>query len=236
MSTSGVSGHLGIRVDEYDARIRTFVPYYEHMIETIVAVLDAVASDRPVIVDLGIGTGALSACCRAVRPDARIIGIDADAQMLAIARARLGESGDVELFHENYLEAELPACDVIVSSLALHHTADAEVKQRLYVRCRSALRAGGAMLVGDCYRPLGDRLSAEAMAHWRAHLDQHYPPDEARGSLKAWSQEDTYFPLALELEWLRSAGFTPDVTWRADMFAVLTCATAVPPTTSERVP
>lgn len=223
MSTSGVSGHLGIRVDEYDARIRTFVPHYEHMIETVVAVLDAVAPQRPVIVDLGIGTGALSACCRAVRPDARIIGIDADAGMLAIARARLGDG--VELLHENYLEAELPACDVIVSSLALHHTADARVKQALYGRCRSALHTGGAMLVADCYRPLGDRLSAEAMTRWRAHLEQRYSPDEARGYLTAWSQEDTYFPLPHELEWLRSAGFTPDVTWRADMFAVLTCET-----------
>lgn len=221
--TNGASAHLGIRVDEYDARIRTFVPYYEHMIETIVAVLDAVAPQRPVIVDLGTGTGALSACCRAVRPDARIIGIDADAQMLAIARARLGASNNVELVHGNYLEAELPACDVIVSSLALHHTADAQVKQALYVRCRSALRPGGAMLLGDCYRPLADRLGADAMARWRAHLEQHYRPDEARGYLTAWSHEDTYFPLAHELDWLRSAGFTPDVTWRADMFAVLTC-------------
>ena len=222
-ATSSASAHLGIRVEEYDARIRTFVPYYEHMLETVAAVLDALVSERPVIVDLGIGTGALSAQCLAVRPHARIIGIDADAGMLAIARARLGQMTDAELVHGSYLETELPASDVIVTSLALHHTADAQTKQALYRRCRDAVRTGGYMLTADCYRPHSDALTAVAMERWRVHLEQQYSPDEARGYLATWAHEDTYFPLGDELEWLRTAGFTVEVTWRADMFAVLTC-------------
>lgn len=220
---ASASAHLGIRVEEYDVRIRTFVPYYEHMLQTVAAVLDALAPERPVIVDLGIGTGALTAQCLAVRPHARIIGIDADAHMLEIARARLCHRTEAELVHGSYLETELPACDVIATSLALHHIPDAQAKQALYQLCRAALRPGGAMLIADCYRPHSDRLTAVAMERWRAHLEQHYSPDEARGYLAAWSHEDTYFPLGDELEWLRSAGFTAEVTWRADMFAVLTC-------------
>ena len=38
--TMGVASHLGIQLDEYDARIRTFIPRYERMLDVAA---DAVA-------------------------------------------------------------------------------------------------------------------------------------------------------------------------------------------------
>jgi hypothetical protein len=34
----GVAAHLGIRLREYDARIRTFIPHYEEMLDAAAAV------------------------------------------------------------------------------------------------------------------------------------------------------------------------------------------------------
>ena len=58
----GVASHLGIKLTEYDSRIRTFIPHYEEMLDVAAA---AIPPRARTIVDLGIGTGALSSRCLA---------------------------------------------------------------------------------------------------------------------------------------------------------------------------
>ena len=58
----GVATHLGIKLADYDSRIRTFIPHYEEMLDVAAA---AIQPRARTIVDLGIGTGALSARCHA---------------------------------------------------------------------------------------------------------------------------------------------------------------------------
>jgi tRNA (cmo5U34)-methyltransferase len=222
---TGASSHLGIPLQEYDARIRTFVPWYEAMLDEMQGLVDVVVGATPVVIDLGIGTGALSERCLLARPAAHLIGIDADADMLAQARTRLEGRGEVELRTASFLEAELPPADLIVSSIALHHVAEAKAKQELYARCRQALGGAGALLLADCFLPAHPDLARRGMTAWRAHLERHYPPAEATRYLEAWSGEDTYFRLVDELAWLRRAGFRPDVVWRRDLFAVVLCPT-----------
>ena len=219
-----VSAHLRIPVKEYDARIRTFVPDYEEMLDEAERAVDAVASDGPVVLDLGIGTGALAERCVRARPGATVIGLDSDPAMLEMARARLAGRAPAELRTGSFLEAGLPPCDLLVASLSFHHVADPGEKRRLYAACREAVRAGGAMVLADCYAPSRPELLERGLAAWRRHLERSYTPEEARGHLEAWAGEDTYFPLADELAWLREAGFRPDVLWRRGLNAVVLCA------------
>ena len=67
----GVAAHLGIRLNEYDAVIRTLIPHYEDLIGSAAAAVDALAPSAPLVVDLGTGTGALAAEIMSVRPRAR---------------------------------------------------------------------------------------------------------------------------------------------------------------------
>src|SRR5712691_1270234 len=83
----GVAAHLGIDLAEYDERIRTFIPNYEEMLDVAAS---AVPRSARTIVDLGTGTGALSRRCLDRVPRARIVGIDADPDVLTIAAERLG--------------------------------------------------------------------------------------------------------------------------------------------------
>jgi hypothetical protein len=55
-----VASHLGIELSEYDSRIRTFIPHYEEMLDVGAAAIPPAART---IVDLGVGTGALSSRC-----------------------------------------------------------------------------------------------------------------------------------------------------------------------------
>lgn len=217
----GVAGHLRISLDEYDTRIRTFVPHYDELIRISAAALALVPDEAPHIVDLGIGTGALAAACLEVRPRARITGLDSDPGMLIAARSRLAGGTGIDLRECDFLEAPLPACDVFASCIALHHVADAAGKQAFYRKCHDALAPGGLLINADCFPGRNERLAAQHREAWLLHLQQSCTREEAERHLAAWALEDFYHPLASEIAWLRDAGFRTEVLWRRDGFAVL---------------
>jgi SAM-dependent methyltransferase len=215
-----VAAHLGIDLREYDARIRTFIPGYDGMLDALAATLAvAVAKRAPTIVDLGIGTGSVATRCLKAKPGARVIGIDEDDGMLAAARARLG--GRPALVHGSFERIELPGCDAIVAALALHHLPTRERRLRLLRRCFRALRPGGVLISADCYPASSPRLQTADRRAWLRHLEASYTPAEARAYLRAWAKEDFYVPLIDEIDLLQRAGFSVDIATRRHAFAVI---------------
>lgn len=215
----GVATHLGIRLRDYDAMIRTFIPDYEEMLDEAASALRLVTRRSPVIVELGIGSGALALRCVAVAPRARVIGLDVDPEILALARRRLGPR--LTAHSGNFVAAPLPACDVIASSFALHHVRTRARKAAIYRRCFRALRARGLIVIADCCLATDRRQRMTDREAWRAHLEESYSPARAEGFLRAWAKEDVYFPLADEIDLLERAGFSVDVRWRRRSFAVV---------------
>jgi trans-aconitate methyltransferase len=214
-----VASHLGIKLSEYDARIRTFIPDYEEMLEAAAAVVPPTAVT---IVDLGTGTGALAARCLRRAPRAQVVGIDADADIVKLAARRLGRRG--VFVADSFLRAAIPPCDLVVASFALHHVRTRAAKAKLYRRIASALRGRGRLIIVDCQpsgRPELDRLQHLA---WTAHLERTYSRRNAAALLNAWSHEDVYVPLDAEMNLIREAGFQVDVIWRKGSFAVLFAA------------
>src|SRR5262245_57159360 len=215
----GVATHLGIDLADYDARIRTFIPDYEAMLAAAATVIPERART---IVDLGTGTGALAAKCLERAPQARIVGIDADGEMLVAARERLGSSAT--FVNESFLRAPLPSCDAVVASFALHHVRTRPAKSALYRRVRKALRPRGVFVIVDCQPAAAPTLAARQMDAWREHLRGAYAPPEADALLAAWAKEDVYVPLDAEIALLRRAGFGVEIVWRNGSFAVLAAA------------
>jgi ubiquinone/menaquinone biosynthesis C-methylase UbiE len=211
-----VASHLGIRLDEYDARIRTFIPDYEEMLDVAAS---AVPRGTRRIVDLGTGTGALASRCLGSARHAHVVGIDADAGILRVAGRRLGARAS--FVEGSFLRAAIPRCELIVSSFALHHIRTRAAKAGLYKRLRRALRRGGRFITVDCQPSRDDVVAASQMAEWRRHLERRYSARESRQLLRTWSGEDTYVPLDVETAMLRDAGFRVDVLWRKGAFAVL---------------
>jgi SAM-dependent methyltransferase len=214
-----VASHLGIKISEYDARIRTFIPDYEEMLRVAAS---AVPPAARTILDLGVGTGALSAACLAVARRAQAIGIDADPEILRVAARRLG--GRATLHAGSFTTTPLPASDVTVASFSLHHVRTRLAKRRLYTRTHAALRRGGTFLIVDC-QPATDRdVRRQQFGHWLGHLRRAYSPAAAAGLLRSWSHEDVYVPLAAEVDLLREAQYRVEVLWRRGAFAVLRAA------------
>jgi tRNA (cmo5U34)-methyltransferase len=215
MSTS-VATHLGINLREYDSRIRSFIPDYEEMLEVAAAAVPAAAR---VIVDLGIGTGALAGRCAKQAQHARIIGIDADPAMTVIAARRLGTRATMLV--GSFLRVPIPKCDAITASLALHHVRTRAAKRSLYRRVRRALRPGGRIIVVDCQPASHTDTRRRQFDDWRAHLRRRYTAPETSALLRAWAREDVYVPLIDETVLMRTAGFRVEVLWRHGAFAVL---------------
>lgn len=215
-----VGSHLGIAVAEYDERIRTFVPFYEEMLDLATDALRALDTRTPLIVELGTGSGALAARILARRRGVRLIGIDEDAAMLSMAAAR-APGRRLELREANFSRIDLPRADGVVASLALHHVKSVRRKLELYTRIARSLEPGGLFVNADCAPPANPTLADHAMDAWRRHLATTYSSREAAGYLRAWAQEDRYQSLDVEVDLVRKAGLTPDVVWRRDTFAVV---------------
>jgi tRNA (cmo5U34)-methyltransferase len=220
MRARGAAAHLGISLREYDARIRTFIPRYEEMLGAAAAVLTALSRPKPVVLDLGTGSGALAARLLAVLPrGGRVIGIDSDPGMLAMAVRRVRRRftplmGDLQA-------TSLPRCDALTASLALHHIGRRREKATLYARCFRALRPGGLFVNADCCPATSVRLQKRDRDMWLRHLGRRYSAAQTAGFFRAWAHEDVYFPLDDEIAMLREAGFVVDVPWRRESFAVV---------------
>jgi tRNA (cmo5U34)-methyltransferase len=212
----GVASHLGIKLEEYDARIRTFIPDYEEMLG---AAAGAIPRRVRRIVDLGTGTGALAERCLRQAPRARVLGIDADGEILKLAERRLGKRARLQ--RGNFTGTLLPSCDAVVASFALHHIATRSGKARLYRRIHSALRPEGIFISVDCQPAANSGLARKQHEAWKAHLLSSYTRREATALLAAWAHEDTYVPLEAELELLRRCGLKPELLWRKGAFAVI---------------
>jgi trans-aconitate methyltransferase len=212
----GVATHLGIDLAEYDTRIRTFIPHYEEMLEVAASVIDPRSRT---IVDLGVGTGALSKRCLRSAPGAKIIGIDADAEMLKAAAQRLPRSAT--FICRSFVRTDVPRCNAVVASFALHHVRTTSAKAKLYASLATAIQPRGQLVNVDC-QPASDRkLTQKQFAAWKAHLMISYTAAEADKYLAAWSREDVYVPLDAEIALMRNAGLRVELLWRKDAFAVV---------------
>jgi ubiquinone/menaquinone biosynthesis C-methylase UbiE len=216
-----VAAHLGIRLSEYDERIRTFIPHYEEMLAAAAGAVDPRARH---ILELGIGTGALALLSLARAPRATVTGFDSDVEILALADGRLGARAT--LVCGSFLRSPFPPADAIVSSFALHHVRTRGAKLRLYRRVRAALRRGGVFVSADCHPASNSAMAASQMQAWRTHVRRTYRTARTAALFRSWGREDVYMPLDAELTLLERAGLTADVTWRRDAFAVLVAARA----------
>jgi SAM-dependent methyltransferase len=103
------------------------------------------------VLDIGCGTGTLAVMVKQAHPRARVVGLDGDAKVLEIARAKAARVG-VELSLDEGMAYELPypdgSFDRVLSSLMLHHLTTDD-KRRTFHEVLRVLRAGGEMHVVD---------------------------------------------------------------------------------------
>jgi trans-aconitate 2-methyltransferase len=102
--------------------------------------LDGISQDATVL-DVGCGTGRVTEALVALVPRGRVLAFDASADMVALARRRLGDRAEVWCQDVLDLALEEPV-DAILSTATLHWVTDHD---RLWARLAQALRPGGKL-------------------------------------------------------------------------------------------
>jgi tRNA (cmo5U34)-methyltransferase len=201
----------------YDAARRRLIPPFDAFYGTAV---DAVPARAKTVLDLGAGTGMLSAMVAAARADAELTLLDGAPAMLEQARAALGDRA-------SYVVADLadplpagPWC-AIVSALAIHHLDDAG-KQELFARAFAALKPGGVFVNAEQVLGPTPEIDAEYRA-WHETSARAAGSDDAEwaGAVERMSH-DRCATVEDQLRWQREAGFEhADVRFADHRFAVL---------------
>jgi len=139
------------------------------------------------IVDVGCGTGSLALRLAHVEPGARIVGVDPDPDVLAVARRKAAAAGaavDWRVGMGDALEDVVGAgsADVVVSSLVLHQCPMA-MKRAVLASAHAALAPGGRLVIADYgwQRTRAMRLAfravqlADGVEHTRPNADGALP-------------------------------------------------------------
>jgi tRNA (cmo5U34)-methyltransferase len=190
------------RPEHYGDVVAT-IPGYERLQEETVRATDDLEPRR--VLELGVGTGETAVRLLAAHPGASLVGVDASAEMLAAAAARLaGKRAELVVAR---LEDELPdgPFDLVASALAVHHLEE-EGKRDLFRRVAARLAPGGRFVLADVVRP---RDPVEV----RVEIEEGY---------------DLPSSIDEQLSWLGEAGLAPRVAWaEADLAVFVADAPAV---------
>jgi tRNA (cmo5U34)-methyltransferase len=191
----------------YDALRRQLIPSFDLLYAGAAeAVAASVASDAGIL-DLGAGTGLLSATLRRRLPQARLTLVDHSDDMLDQARARFAGDDLVTTRIADLTETlKGGPFGAVVSALAIHHLPHEE-KQRLFGRIRDVLQPGGVFVnVEQILAPFPSLESLYDAQHERHVLDSETPPDEWAAGRERM-KHDICADLETQLRWLRQAGF-----------------------------
>lgn len=207
MSTPAASAAFSAHAAEYTALRRRLVPEFDLFYGAAVAALGPLAEGAlERILDLGAGTGLLTAAVAEAYPDARFELLDGSPEMLAEAQQRLGKR--VVAVYVQDMAGELPAgpYDAVISALAIHHLEDDD-KRALFGRVHEVLRPGGVFVNAEQTLGPTAELAKLYVENWERQCHELEASDEEIAASVERRRHDRCADVESQLQWLRAAGF-----------------------------
>lgn len=100
------------------------------------------------ITDLGCGLGPLSYMLSMFSEERDVLGIDYDAEKIAIANHNFSRNGRIRFVYADVADYDLPASDVFIMNDMLHYM-DYAAQDRLLESCIGKLLPGGMLIIRD---------------------------------------------------------------------------------------
>ena len=218
-----VRQHFEEEAHEFDKIIRRLIPYYEQMLDALIAALPFNQSQAIRVIDLGCGTGTIAKRIKDVYPQANITCVDIADKMLQVAQTKLGVGEDVRYQIANFENYEFDSIyDVAISSLALHHLVSDDDKIKFYKKIYSCLSPGGVFYNADNVLGSGSHLQGLYIEKWREYMSRQISIEEIEQKwIPKHYVEDHPADLISQLTWLHDIGFIQiDIIWKYYNFAV----------------
>ncbi len=222
--SGSVAEFFGERAAGYEAEAIRGIPRRDEMLDALVGALPVDARD---ILELGCGPGALTARLVDHYPRANVTAVDAAAEMLDVARERLGPAAERVRFVASTFEdfeAGTQDFDLVTGSMSLHHVVE---KAAFYGRLHASLRPGGFLIFADELVGAVPHIEERHRQGWLdfASAPGHLTAAEIADCLDHEARFDHFETLPDQLELLRAAGFASvDCTWRYLNYAVFAAA------------
>lgn len=225
------------RVTYYLNNVNILIPKRPEQLAMLADLLGWLPQGVRRVLDLGAGFGALTQAILSHYPEATVTCVDGSAEMIALARERLGREGArVELLlgdlaFSSWQDSLRGPFDAVVSGLAIHHLPDAR-KRQLYQEVYALLGSGGLFLNNDAVTSpptLQEWFTALWYREMQAQEERQRGVKRSIEAIQAELQErlrvgdhQSYMaPLGEQLAWLREAGFTSvECYWKYLNFAI----------------
>lgn len=205
----------------YDLQRRYLIPSFDDFYGTAVALAQA-DTPEPAILDIGAGTGLLSALLLKKYPGASLTLIDVSDRMVAVARQRFEDYPGIEYIIDDFARYRFSKpFDIIISSLAIHHLNESE-KEALYCKVYNSLKKPGCFINAD--QVLGSTAYLENLykEDWKKKVMATPLTAEELGQAYERTRMDQMSTLTDQLGWLRAAGFSQvDCVYKYYNFVVM---------------
>ncbi|MEN6442275.1 MAG: methyltransferase domain-containing protein [Methanoregula sp.] len=206
---------------EYDAQREYVIPDMRQFYGVAVWAAES-PSSMPAILDVGAGTGLLSAMLLEKYPAATLTLLDISEKMLAVARERFLGHKNIVFRAGDYSQADLGGpYDLVCSALSIHHL-EPDDKRRLFERIFSVLAPGGVFVNADQADGETPYFTGKYREYWDDFLKNG--PLNTPENAEIRRRRDTLDrneKLSMLLGWLHEAGFSDvDVVYRNRNFIV----------------
>lgn len=207
---------------EYDVVIERSVPRYREMFWAMLYYLPEDFHPQNIL-ELGCGTGNLTALLAKRWPESKITVVDFSEQMLHITAQKIPSTQLIQMQSSFQTLAFPPnTFDLVISSIAIHHVQDAE-KRQLIQNLYTWLKPNGFFVLGDQVRGASQRLYETDVQIYETYAQE---TGATQDDIQQWREHreeaDHYATLDDLKSWLREAGFQEhDVLWRYCFWAVL---------------
>ncbi len=207
--------------DKYDYQRRHLIPCFDDFY-TVPLELSEQVSTVQNILDIGAGTGLMSAFFHEKYPNATITLVDFSSDMLNKAKERFNGKANFKYLVADFAEAEFETekYDLVVSGLAIHHLVH-ELKQVLFKKICNSLKKDGWFINADQVQGITKGIDSLYKNNWKQKVLQSALTEEEKQSAFKRVQLDIMAPLKEQLQWLSEAGFsTPNCYYQYYNFVV----------------
>ena len=202
---------FGEAARDYDRARRHLVPDFDGFYGAVLESVPFETEKEIRVLDLGAGTGLLSAMVAEKFPRARVTLVDLSVEMLRVARRRLAEEpARFEFRNMDYARKPLPRTgggyDLVVSALSVHHLTHGD-KKELFEKVRRSLAVGGYFVNAD--QIAGDTPEEDGRygEWWLRRVREAGVSEEDLAAALLRMRADRNATLAEQLGWLEEAGF-----------------------------
>ncbi len=192
----------------YDQARRQLVPCFDDFYGAALDLIPFAADSAIRVLDLGAGTGLLSALIADTFPRAHLTLVDISEGMLDQARQRfVSDAARFRFFALDLAEGPLwGQYEAVVSALAIHHVND-EGKQRLFQGVYDVLCDGGVFINADQVLGATPEIDEAYKAAWLRQVREHGVGEGDLAAALERMKEDEMSTLGLQMKYLEDIGF-----------------------------